>query len=233
MIIEHCKDSKEALRRLSGHLIRLINQKGEGVFSLALSGGETAKQMFSLWAEEYETVINWEKICLYWVDERCVPKTDKESNFGHAYKLLLQPLHISKGHYHRIKGENYPPVEAERYANRIKGKLPKHNGLPHLDCIILGVGNDMHTASIFPAKTELLTDESLYAVSEHPQTGQFRITMTGVLILNDTPLLVPVLGKDKKEVVKKLEAGYIKESPTPATYILSKAKEAIVFVTEE
>lgn len=229
MKIESYKNSIEALKAVSKRLINLMEQKGEGRFTLALSGGETAKQLFTLWANEYRQAIDWKRICFYWVDERCVPKTDDESNFRHACRLLFQPVGIPKSQYHRIKGENYPPAEAARYTNRVREGLPEQNGLPHFDCIILGVGNDAHTASIFPTSMELLTDHQPYAVSEHPQTGQKRISMTGPLILNDTPLLVPVLGKGKEEVVKKLEAGYSEESPTPATYILSKAKDATVF----
>lgn len=233
MEIKNYNTADEALRGLTDRLIELMEQKKEGIFSLALSGGETAKQMFSLWVNEYKSAINRNRICFYWVDERCVPKTDDESNFGHAYRLLLRPLGIPNDHYHRIKGENYPPIEVERYSKKLREELPERNGLPHFDCIILGVGNDAHTASIFPDNMGLLTDNSLYAVSQHPQTGQRRITMTGPLILNDTPLLVPVLGKGKELVIKQLEAGYTKTSPTPATYILSKAKDATVFITRE
>lgn len=233
MKIKDYKDVNEALRALTEHLAKLTKQKQEGVFSLALSGGETAKSMFSLWANEYKSAIDWKNICFYWVDERCVPKTDEESNFGHAYNLLFNPLNISKMHYHRIKGENYPPIEAERYSKKLKEELPEHNGLPHFDCIILGVGNDAHTASIFPNTMELLTDKHPYVVSQHPQTGQYRITMTGSLILNDTPLLVPVLGKGKENVIKLLKTRYTKVSPTPATYILSNAKDATIFITKE
>lgn len=233
MKTERYRDAKDALRALSDYLVRLMDRKEDGVFTLALSGGETARQLFSLWAEEYKTQINWEKICFYWVDERCVPKTDNESNFAHANRLLFQPLQISKSHYHRIKGENYPPAEAKRYSSRVKEHVPECNGLPRFDCIILGVGADAHTASLFPDSPDLLTEKQPYAVARHPQTGQLRVTMTGPLILNDTPLLVPVLGKGKEDVIKQLEAGYVEEQPTPATYILSKAKEAILFITEE
>lgn len=227
------KNTTEALRALSDHLARLIEAKTGDVFNLALSGGETAKQMFTLWINEYRDKIHWNIIRFYWVDERCVPKTDGQSNYGHAYKLLFKPLNIPKEHIHRIKGENYPQAEATRYSNRVSEKLLNYNGLPHFDCIILGVGSDAHTASIFPTTMELLEDKHPYAVSKHPQTGQNRITMTGPLILNNTPLLIPVLGKDKSEVIKRLQAGYSKEDPVPATYILSQAKDATLYISTE
>ena len=80
--------------------------------------------------------------------------------------------------------------------------------MPTFDCIILGVGEDSHTASIFPTTMELLSDSRNYAVSQQPSTGQYRITMTGPLILNGAPLLVPILGTNKEPVVQRLSKGY-------------------------
>lgn len=233
MKTESYKNEREALRALSDHLARLVEARTGDVFNLALSGGETAKQMFALWADEYRTKINWQVICFYWVDERCVTKTDNQSNYRHACELLFQPLGIPKSHIHRIKGENYPEAEANRYSGRVSEKVSDYNGLPHFDCIILGVGDDAHTASIFPSTMELLEDKRPYAVSQHPETKQYRITMTGPLLLNDTPLLVPVLGAKKSAVIKQLQVGYSNDHPTPATYILSHAKDATLYITTE
>ncbi len=233
MKFEQYNTSDEALKALTNHLVGLINKKKEGVFNLALSGGETAKKMFALWTGEYKEIIDWNNVRFYWVDERCVPKYDEESNFGNANRLFFYPLNISKEHYHCIKGENYPPAEAEQYSKLVEEKLPKYNKLPRFDCIILGVGSDMHTASIFPDCMELLTDEHPYATSRHPQTGQHRVTMTGPFILNNTPLLIPILGKNKQSVIENLKAGDRVESPTPASYILGKATDATIYVAEE
>ncbi|MDD4115131.1 MAG: 6-phosphogluconolactonase, partial [Massilibacteroides sp.] len=78
---------QEALRALTDRLINLMNQKSERRFNLALSGGETAKQMFVLWTDEYRELLNWGRLHFYWVDERCVPPDDPESNYGHAERL--------------------------------------------------------------------------------------------------------------------------------------------------
>ena len=119
-----------------------------------------------------------------------------------------------------------------RYSRVVKEYLPRHGQLPYFDCIILGIGGDAHTASIFPDTLPLLTDSRNYAVSQHPESHQFRITMTGPLILNDSPLLVPVLGtgkeRDARRVEKRLFGNPI---PTPAAYILTHAVEAFVYTT--
>ncbi|MCD7976774.1 MAG: 6-phosphogluconolactonase [Tannerellaceae bacterium] len=231
MKIQSYKDKETALNALTADLIRLMEKK-KGVFNLALSGGETAKQMFYLWCCDYRDRVQWDRIRFFWVDERCVPPFDPESNYGSADKYLFRPLVISMFQIHRIKGEEIPEIEAVRYAKEVEQYLPVKNGLPQWDCILLGVGPDAHTASIFPSTMELLTDTRTYAVSQHPESGQHRITLTGPVLLNDTPLLVPVLGKDKQTVVKRLKKGWSEADPTPATYILSKAKDAVLYITE-
>lgn len=227
-IIKHT-NSLEALRAMSDELVKLILKKESQLFNLALSGGETAKQMFSLWAKEYSTAVNWNDVHFFWVDERCVPPDDPESNFGNARQLLFKPLQIPKENIHRIHGEAEPGVEAVRYSWEIKRFLPRFNQHPIFDCIILGVGTDLHTASIFPTTMDLLFDNHTYTVSQHPVTKQFRITMTGPILLNCTPLLVPILGGEKEIVVQKLQKGYSVGNEYPATFILSKAKEVSIY----
>ena len=144
---------------------------------------------------------------------------------------MFKPLHIPADHVHRIHGEVEPGTEAMRYSRIVKEYLPRHGQLPYFDCIILGIGGDAHTASIFPDTLPLLTDSRNYAVSQHPESRQYRITMTGPLILNDSPLLIPVLGPGKKEMLEELKKGYSATNPTPAAYILSHAVEAFVYTT--
>lgn len=232
MKLENYTESKEALRALTNQLMSYISRKeSQSPFKLALSGGETAKQMFALWVDEYRDQINWNYIRFFWVDERCVAPNDPESNFGQAHKLLFDPLHIPREHVHRIHGEVEPGTEAMRYSRIVKEYLPRHGQFPYFDCIILGIGADSHTASIFPDNLPLLTDSRNYAVAQHPQTGQYRITMTGPIILNGSPLLVPVLGSGKGPVIEALKRGYSITNATPAAYILSHAVDSIVYTT--
>ncbi|MCD8137363.1 MAG: 6-phosphogluconolactonase [Parabacteroides gordonii] len=232
MKIENYKDNKEALRALTSQLMTYMSRKeDQKPFNLALSGGETAKKMFALWVDEYRDKIDWDSLRFFWVDERCVAPTDPDSNFGHANKLLFEPLQIPRDHIHRIHGEVEPGTEAMRYSRIVKEYLPRHGQFPYFDCIILGIGGDSHTASIFPDNLPLLTDSRNYAVSQHLETGQFRITMTGPIILNGSPLLVPVLGADKGPAIEELKQGYSAVNAAPAAYILSHAVDSIVYTT--
>lgn len=232
MRIETYKDSKEALRAMTAKLITLIDAKESAVFHLALSGGDTAKKMFTLWVEEYEKEIDWKKLRFFWVDERCVPPADPESNYGNAVRYLFEKIDIPLENIHRIQGEDDPGVEAVRYSWEVKENLSRFDQLPIFDCIILGVGSDSHIASIFPHTPKLLYDSKLYTVSQHPQSGQCRVTMTGPLILNNAPLLVPILGAGKETIKKKLREGYGEED-APAAYLLSRAADATIYLEEE
>ena len=187
--------AEDALRAMTEQLIEKMNMRGISPFHLALSGAGTAQQMFGLWIREYREKIKWEQLRFYWVDERCVSPDDEESNFKHADELLFRPLDIPHAHVHRIHGEREPEVEAEHYSELVKWELPGYASCPRFDAIILGIGEDGHTASIFPSTPELLTAKCCYKVSQHPESGQKRITMTGSLILNAKLLLIPVIGK--------------------------------------
>lgn len=217
----------DALQAMTEQLAATIRQKTDDPFRIALSGGGTAKLLFRLWAQEYARKIAWHRLRFYWADERCVPPEDPESNFKYADELLFHRLGIPDDHLFRIRGEEDPEQEARRYAAAVRAELPLHDGLPRFDAVILGIGDDGHTASIFPGTSQLLTDPACYAVSRHPVTGQRRITMTGPLILNGAELLFPVIGIRKTEILQKIDGPQGAEYP--AGYILRRAAQAAVY----
>ena len=227
MEIKRYKTSAEALKGLTGLLADLMSAR-PGPFHLAISGGDTPKNLFKLWVEAYKDKIDWKQLRFYWVDERCVPPADSESNYGQAKLLLFDPLQIPDEHIFRMKGEVDPVAEAARYATLLDKQLPKVNGLPRFDCIMLGVGGDMHTASIFPGNLTLLTAKETVTTAVHPVSGQTRVTLTGPVLLNDTPLLIPVIGASKAPVIEALARGLDSQNPTPSAYVLSKASSATV-----
>lgn len=228
MIINDYNDPTSALRAMTDDLMRTVSSSEE-TFNMAVSGGGTAQQMFNLWAEEYAKTAEWNKLRFYWVDERCVSPFDGESNYGQALRRLFNPLQIPPSHIFRIKGEAEPEAEAQTYSALIKKNLPQQNGMPHFDAIILGVGPDAHTASIFPDNMTLLTDSRLYATAKHPASEQQRITMTGPLILNNVPLYIPILGADKREIIEMLRHDNREKDATPSAYIVHKARQATVY----
>jgi len=221
-----------ALTAMSDELLRAVaiaRTAGLRHFDLALSGGDTAKKIFGIWRHEYAETIDWDFIRFYWVDERCVPPQDLQSNFGAADELLFAPLGIKESRIFRIRGEDDPEKEAARYSNLVKKNLAELRAYPSFDCAILGVGADLHTASIFPNCMGLLSDPRPYAVSQNPYDASVRVGMTGTLILNSKLILAAVLGKEKRDVIKSLATPQDTMPLKPASYVLSAAPNAMLF----
>ena len=172
-----------------------------GNINIALSGGKTPKLLFSVLAEEYPDNILWSKVNFYWADERCVPPESSESNYGEADRILFRKINLYEN-VHRIIGENDPSAEAERYSALLKQNLPFENDLPKFDLMLLGMGEDGHTASIFPDRMDLLKSEKYCETAVHPASNQKRITLTGKVINNSDRIYFLVTGKNKEHVVK-------------------------------
>lgn len=175
-----------------------------GSISIALSGGSTPQVLFRLLAEDFEDQINWQKVHLYWGDERCVGPGHPDSNYGMTQELLLRHIDIPMANIHRIRGENDPQEEAQRYGEIIEAELSVEEGYPIFDLIILGMGTDGHTASIFPYQKELLMAETVCAVAIHPDSGQKRITLTGPVINRARQVVFLVTGASKTDKVREI-----------------------------
>ena len=154
--------------------------------------------------KDYKDKIDWSKINFYRVDERCVSPDSNESNFGKTYNFLFNKINIPERNIHRIYGENDPASEAVRYSEELRKNIFLSNGFPKFDLILLGMGDDGHTASIFPAQMELLNSVNVCAVAVHPESRQKRITLTGNVINNADKIYFLVTGKSKAEVMKKI-----------------------------
>ncbi len=187
--------------------------QGKSNATIALSGGSTPKLLFQILSEQYADKIDWTTVQLFWGDERCVPPDDEESNFGMTRDLLLKKVDVPRSNIHRVHGEANPQDEALRYSEEIITWVPAGpSGLPQFDLIILGMGSDGHTASIFPHQMELLTSEKICAIAIHPETGQHRISLTGPVINAAAEVAFLVTGDSKREKVKIIlnkEPGYL------------------------
>ena len=166
--------SIETSRALILRLVELMNEEPDRIFNIAVSGGNTPALMFDLWANEYLDITPWNRMKIYWVDERCVPPEDSDSNYGMMRNLLLGIAPIPYENVFRIRGEAKPVKEAVRYS------------------------------SIFPGQENLLTSTSSYVVSIHPCNGQKRIAMTGYPILNARHVIFLITGKNKADVVEEI-----------------------------
>jgi 6-phosphogluconolactonase len=185
---------------------------------LALSGGSTPQRLFRLLAvEPYRTGLPWRTIQLYWGDERCVPPNHPESNYGIAYDELISQITIPADNVHRIQGEAKPKSEAARYADSVCAAMP-HNerGLPVFDWILLGLGTDGHTASLFPDDPEVPAAGAVCRVTEHPATGQKRISLSLAVLNSAKRVSFLVTGREKAAIVKTIISTPTDEQTLPA-----------------
>ena len=182
-------------------------------FTIALSGGSTPRLLYTVLGDSFADRADWHRVHFFWGDERCVPPGDKESNFRMTREALLMKLNIPEENIHRITGEAKPWDEAKRYSSEILAHTSIINGLPSFDLMILGLGDDGHTASIFPGNEKLFESEKICETASHPVTGQKRITVTGTVINNSANIVFLVTGKAKSGIVAD-----IIEKPGQADY---------------
>lgn len=195
--------------------------KDNRFFHLAVSGGSTPKLLFQILADNFEKDIPWEKVKLYWVDERCVPPTHAESNYRMTFDALLYKGFLPEENIMRMKGENKPEDEALRYEQVLVAQLPQADAYPQFDLILLGMGDDGHTASIFPHQMQLLDTEQSVAVGTHPQSGQKRITLTGKTIHKAQQVAFLITGDTKASILKEIVLQEQTAEKYPAAHISS------------
>lgn len=219
----------ETARALIKRLIRLVEEDPRKIYHIAFSGGSTPSLMFDLWANEYKDVTPWNRMRFYWVDERCVPSEDSESNYGTMRRLLLDFVPVPSESIFPINGANDPEEEAKRYSELVCKEVPLWRNLPFFDAVLLGAGEDGHTSSIFPGQEYLLSSPNPYEVSVNPYNGQKRIAMTGCLFFNAKRVIFLLTGKNKSSVVSDiLNSG----DTGPAAYVAHHAWEVELFMDE-
>jgi 6-phosphogluconolactonase len=213
--------SSEALaQNFAEMLIRDLDRiEPDHYYTIALSGGSTPEYIFRYLSDNYAERIDWEKLMVFWGDERCVPPEEKDSNYRMAYESLLQNVPIPDTNIFRIRGEDDPVAEAKQYAELVSSIVPAFNGVPQFDLMLLGLGEDGHTASIFPDRPDLLTASALYDVALKPENKQKRITATGRIIINSSKIYYIVTGKGKAAIVSEIIEGTSGAEQYPASRI--------------
>ncbi len=223
---------KKVYKAVAKEMRNLTNQSNQANFHIALPGGNTPLKLFKILGEDFKDSIPWSKIHFWWGDERCVPPTDKNSNFKTANDHLFSELTIKEENIHRIRGEEDPETEAVRYMREIDENLNHRGENPVFDLVILGLGEDGHTASIFPDQIELFEEEKICAVSQHPLTGQNRITLTGKVLNNASRIFFLVTGENKAQRISEIMNDDEAAKLLPAYYIHPKNGSLIWFLDD-
>ncbi|NMC39083.1 MAG: 6-phosphogluconolactonase [Bacteroidales bacterium] len=202
-------------------------------FSIALSGGTTPRLLFTVLGDHFGSSVSWKNVHIFWVDERCVPPEDTESNYGMTKAVLLDKIKIPDRNVHRIKGENDPANEALRYAAVMKGVAETEEGYTFPDIVLLGVGEDGHVASIFPGNENLFNTDVPCHVTRHPETGQNRITISGKVINNARNIFFMVTGESKAEIIRSIFEDETNSKPVPASFVRPAEGTAVWYIDRE
>ena len=210
----------------------ILDASGDMV-TIALSGGNTPKTLFEYWTMKHRDDIDWGKIKFFWGDERCVSPLDEQSNYKMTREYLFDHLPIKDGQIFRIKGEDDPFAEAKSYSEVLRSELKERNGIPSFDIVMLGMGDDGHTASIFPNQMELWNSPEICVVGVHPHSGQKRISLSGTTINAAKNVAFLVTGKNKAEKIKEvLENHDQAEKIYPAAKVDPKAGNLLWFMDD-
>jgi 6-phosphogluconolactonase len=204
-----------------------------GRFSVAISGGSTPRNMHRLLGEEpFLWDIPWDKIDMFWVDERCVPQNDPANNFGTAKKDFLDRVPIPEARVHPMRCEGSPENGAFDYQRELLKLFQAGAGeFPIFDLIFLGVGTDGHTASLFPGQRSLNEGERLVVPVKGGTPDLSRITMTYPVLNSGRQIVFVVSGKEKAGVVKTVLED--KQSRFPAQGIKPANGELIFLIDLE
>ncbi len=178
--------------------------KDRGRFLVALTGGSTPERLFQLLAQDKSGKIDWNKTHAFWGDERCVPPDNPESNYGMARELLLRHVNIPDANVHRIQGELGPLKASEDYGRVLEQFASPPSRWPRFDLVLLGMGEDGHTASLFPG-SPVETHGPTEAVTAHYQDRPAeRVTLTPPVFNTARLVLFMLVGGNKALTLSKV-----------------------------
>jgi 6-phosphogluconolactonase len=197
-----------------------------GAFVVVLSGGSTPRRVYArLAAEPFASSVDWSRVQVLWGDERCVPPDHEASNYRMAREALLDHVPIPEANVHRIRGEDDPAEAADAYEQVIRRVLRTPTGPPRdtpgerLDLVLLGLGEDGHTASLFPGAAVVPDDAHWVRAVYVPAVAAWRVTLTPVIINAGAEVAFLALGSAKAAMVRQVLEGPRRSEDLPAQLI--------------
>jgi len=201
-----------------------------GSFHVALSGGNTPRAAFELLAAEpLRDELSWSEVFIYFGDERCVPPDDEQSNYLMARKTFMDAVRIPPGNIHRIRGEIDPGQAANEYATILRTDL---GNAPQFDLVMLGLGPDGHTASLFPGTPPETDEEALVRGVYARSQMMWRVTITPKVINLARSVVFAVEGADKAQILFTVCEGPLDPTQYPAQ-IVNPASGRLVWLVDE
>ena len=224
--IQIAADTGDLSRMAANMLVNKITNvlQDKEFFTLALSGGSTPKSLFALLAKKddlFSLKIPWNKVHFFWGDERHVPPNHSDSNYRMTHETMLSLVSTPTENIHRIRGEHTDAgTAAEEYEQELRSFFQLGAGqLPRFDCVLLGMGQDGHTASLFPHSSALHKHDRLVVSNWVEKFRSFRITMTAPVLNNADSIIFLVSGAEKADTLKTVLEGDEMPAQLPAQLV--------------
>ncbi len=233
VVIGH--DLEDLSKKAADFVVRSIMERARSApcVSIALSGGETPKRLYEhLTMEPLQKEIPWNQVHLFWGDERCVQPEDPKSNYRMAHQFLISRVPIPSKNVHRMPTELVDPQQAaDQYESTLRtffGSPPEE--WPRFDLVLLGVGSDGHTASLFPG-VSALKEKKRWVVSVYIQKLKVhRLTLTLPVFNHAAQIIFLVAGPEKAQILRGLSTRYQKQTPPPFRLIKPHRGKAVFFL---
>lgn len=227
------------MESLSHHAANLFMEQAanaidkRGRFLVALNGGSTPTRLFQLLATDYSEKVEWNKVHVFWGDERCVPPDDPGSSFGQTREVLLSHVPIPDANIHRVKGELEPVEASKDYALVLKEFASSPYEFPQFDLVYLGMGEDGHTASLFPGSPVDVSEPTLPVTAHYQDRPANRVTITQ-LVFNQAHTVAFMATGDKKAItLAQVLSGRYNPELYPAQRIEPKNGKLLWLVDED
>ena len=231
-----CRDMADLNTRAAELFVALAEKavSARGRFAVALSGGSTPNGLYALLAgSPFRQRVPWSRVHLFWGDERCVPPDHPQSNYRMVEQALLAKIPMPAENVHRMPAEKEPQQAAAEYEARIKTFFELASGaLPRFDLILLGVGEDAHTASLFPGGDALQETERLVAACYVGQLNAYRLTLTLPVLNAASEVVFLVSGRSKAPIVKEILKSQ-QSSQLPAAKVRPSSGRLTWFITHD
>jgi 6-phosphogluconolactonase len=202
-------------------------------FLVALNGGSTPNRLFRLLATEFREKVDWANVHVFWGDERCVPPDDPGSSYGEAREMLLRHVPIPDSNVHRVRGELGPVEASHEYSFLLQEFASPPLVWPRFDLVYLGMGEDGHTASLFPGSPVDISEPTMPVTAQYQDRPANRVTLTPIVFNSARTIIFMATGEKKAQTLSEVLSGRYNPELYPAQRIEPKDGRLIWLVDED
>jgi 6-phosphogluconolactonase len=220
-MIKVFNDINELSLYAANSFVEIANQSiaKRGRFLTALSGGNSPAQLYKLLGDSFHDKVDWSRAHFFWGDERCVPVNDEGNSYGQARKVLFDKINIPADNIHRIISELEPDSAAREYAQTLEDFSEPPLAWPRFDLVLLGMGNDGHTASLFPNSPVEINSPAIAVTANYQGRPANRVTLTPKVLNSSRNVVFLVTGKAKAETLSMVLGNKFMPKELPAQRI--------------